>query len=333
MPGEPPRHHLVMRARLLSILSISLPALLALGGCERSAPGAWPGYVEGEYVNVAAASGGQLLALNVRRGEQTVAGRALFALEQEAERAAREEARERLKAALARVENLRGGRRAPELDPARAQLVLARTAHALSSMQLAQTEKLFQARFVSQARVDEARAAQARDAARVQEAESQIRALELPLGRDPEQQAARAEAEAARAALAQVEWRLMQKSVRAPASGLVHDTYFTEGEWVPAGRPVLALLPPGRIKLRFYVPEQALAGIAAGKKVKIACDGCGAPITATVSYVSSQAEYTPPVLYSKEARARLVYLVEARPSEADSVRLHPGQPVDVRTLD
>ena len=128
-----------------------------------------------------AATGGQLLALHVRRGEQIPAGQALFVLEQEAERAAREEVRERLNAALARVENLRGGRRATELDPARAQLLQARTAQTLSGMQLAQAEKLFKSGFVSQARVDEARAAQTRDTARVQEAESQIHALELPL--------------------------------------------------------------------------------------------------------------------------------------------------------
>ncbi len=313
--------------------SLTLAALLplfALTGCERTTPAAWQGYAEGEYVNVAAASSGQLLALHVRRGEQAVTAQALFVLEQESERAAREEARQRLNAALARMESLRGGRRAPELDPARAQLLQVRSALELSSLQLSQTERLFQAKFVAQARVDEARAARARDAARVQEAESQIRALELPLGRNSELQAAGAEADAARAALAQVEWRLMQKSVMAPASGLVHDTYFTEGEWVPAGRPVLALLPPGRIKVRFYVPEKALSAISSGKKVTIACDGCGAPIGATVSYVSNQAEYTPPVLYSKDARARLVFLVEARPGAADAVRLHPGQPVDVR---
>ncbi len=322
-----------MNANLRTAKSICLSlsvAVIALAGCDQAAPGAWQGYAEGEYVNVAAASSGQLLALHVRRGEQTVAGRPLFALEQESERAAREEARQRRNAALARIENLRGGRRPPELDPARAQLLQARSAYELSSLQRAQAEKLLQSKFVAQARVDEARAAQARDAARVQEAESQIRALELPLGRNPELQAARAEADAARAALAQVEWRLLQKSVMAPASGLVHDTYFSAGEWVPAGRPVLALLPPGKIKLRFYVSEKALSAISAGKKVTIACDGCGAPIGATVSYVSNQAEYTPPVLYSKDARARIVFLVEARPNAADAVRLHPGQPVDVR---
>ena len=90
-----------------------------------------------------------------------------------------------------------------------------------------------------------------------------------------------------------------------------------------------SLLPPGNVKARFYVPEPVLARVRPGTVVTLACDGCGAPIRATVDYVSNRAEYTPPVLYSKENRAKLVYLVEARPAAADAVKLNPGQPVDV----
>ncbi len=308
----------------------ALLSAVLLAGCDKPVRDAWQGYVEGEYVNLAAPAGGQLLTLFTRRGEQVVAGKPVFVLEQESERAARQEAQQRLNASLARIENLRAGRRTPELEPARAQLSQARSALELSSAQLAQAKKLFASKFVAQARVDEARAAHERDVARVSEAESQIRALELPLGRAPELQASRAEADAARAVLAQVEWRLAQKTLSAPASGLVQDTYFVEGEWVPAGRPVLAILPPGRVKGRFYVPQGALASLSVGTKVEISCDGCGAPIGAAVSYISTQAEYTPPVLYSKDSRAKLVFLVEARPSVEDAATLHPGQPIDVR---
>ena len=308
----------------------ALLSAVLLAGCDKPVRDAWQGYIEGEYVNLAAPAGGQLLTLFTRRGEQVVAGKPVFVLEQESERAARQEARERLSAALARIENLRTGRRAPELEPARSQLAQARSALELSAAQLAQAQKLYASKFVSQARVDEAWAVHGRDVARVNEAESQIRALELPLGRAPELQASRAEADAARAVLAQVEWRLAQKTFSAPASGLVQDTYFAEGEWVPAGRPVLAILPPGRVKARFYVPEGALSSVSVGTKMEISCDGCGAPIGAAVSYVSTQAEYTPPVLYSKDARAKLVFLIEARPSVEDAAKLHPGQPVDVR---
>jgi len=308
----------------------SVCALLAaacLSACGKPVNESWQGYVEGEYLNLATASGGQLLKLHARRGEQVIEGKPVFVLEQESERAARQEAEQKLNAALARVENLRFGRRSPELDPARAQLAQARAALELSSSQLAQTRKLYEAKFVAQARLDEARAAYDRDLAGVKEAEAQIKALELPLGRVPEVQAARSDADAARAALAQVEWRLAQKTVTAPASGTVQDTYFIEGEWVAPGRPVLAILPPGRVKARFYVPETALSSFAPGKPVELSCDGCGAPIRADVSFISTQAEFTPPVLYSKESRSKLLFLVEAR---LPSSPLRPGQPLDVR---
>jgi HlyD family secretion protein len=160
----------------------------------------------------------------------------------------------------------------------------------------------------------------------VRETDAQLKNALQPLGRDAERDASEGEVEAAKAALAQAAWRLDQKSVAAPVSGLVHETFFVEGEWVPAGRPVAALLPPGNVKARFYVPETSLSTISVGRDIEIRCDGCPAPLAAKVSYVSNQAEYTPPVLYSKESRAKLLFLVEARLQGAS---LRPGQPVDV----
>ena len=136
--------------------------------------------------------------------------------------------------------------------------------------------------------------------------------------------------QAQRAVLAQSDWRLAQRAVQSPARALVQDTFYAEGEWVPAGTPVVSLLPPNALKVRFFIPEAALPRVAAGATVQAACDGCGAPIKLRISFVSRQAEYTPPVLYSREQRSHLVYLVEARPqAPADAARLHPGQPVDV----
>jgi HlyD family secretion protein len=133
--------------------------------------------------------------------------------------------------------------------------------------------------------------------------------------------------------LAQSDWRLAQRAVSftaaTPAKALVHDTFYSEGEWVAAGNPVVSLLPPGNVKLRFFVPETAVGGLKIGQAVRAACDGCSAPVAAKISYISRQAEYTPPVLYSREQRAKLVFLVEARPDPADAVKLKPGQPLDV----
>ena len=130
-------------------------------------------------------------------------------------------------------------------------------------------------------------------------------------------------------ALAQADWRLGQRAVIAPKAGRVNDTYYVVGDFVPAGSPVVSLLPPGNIKVRFFVPEKALGTVRYGQPVAITCDGCGAPIGAKVSFVAPQAEYTPPVIYSRERREKLVFLVEARPAASDAAKLHPGQPVEV----
>jgi HlyD family secretion protein len=297
-----------------------------LAACERQANNAWQGYIEGEYVMLASPYAGQLQKLYVRRGDQADAGKPLFALEQEAERAARLEAEERLKAAAARLENLRVPRRAPEIEALRAELKQAQVARELSAANLSREEGLVRSGATSRARYDETRSAFERDKARVAEAQAQLRNAQMPVGRDSERKAAEGEVEAARAALKQAAWRLEQKSVAAPVSGLVHETFFVEGEWVPAGRPVAALLPPGNVKVRFYVPETSLSSIAIAKPIEVRCDGCPAPLAAKVSFVSSQAEYTPPVLYSKESRAKLMFLVEAR---MEGASLRPGQPVDV----
>ena len=310
-------------------LFVTLACGLLAAACGTRTDDSYQGYMEGEFVLLASPNAGQLQKLLVRRGDRIETGKPVFVLEQESERAARLEAEERVKTAQARLENLKAARRVPELDAAKAQLAQARAARELSAAQLAQQEKLFKDGYISQARLDEARAAYARDTARVAETEAQLRNVRMPLGRNAELEGAETEVAAARAALAQAEWRLAQKSVPAPVAGMVQDTFFVEGEWVPAGRPVASLLPPGNVKARFYVPETALGALRIGQAAQISCDGCGAPVRATLSYVSAQAEYAPPVLYSKESRAKLVFLVEARPAVADGAKLRPGQPVDV----
>lgn len=116
--------------------------------------------------------------------------------------------------------------------------------------------------------------------------------------------------------------RRLDSALTAPAAGLVTDTLFEPGEFVPAGSLVATLLPPGNLKLRFFVPEADLAGVAVGHGPAVACDRCPAGLRAAVSWVSPQAEYTPPVIYSRESRAKLVYLVEAR--LAGEARLIPA---------
>ena len=308
---------------------IALCCALIAAGCSEKTASSIQGYAEGEFVMVAASSGGRLEKRWVRRGQEIDAKAPLFALENENERAARRESEERLRNSEAKLENIVTGKRVPEIDAARAQTAQAAAERELAVRQLQQQEKLFKSGYTSQATLDAARATYARDIARVAETEAQVRAARMPVGRDKEILAAKAEVETAKAALAQSDWRLAQRAVVSPAKALVHDTYYSEGEWVNAGSPVVSLLPPGNIKLRFFVPETLIGTLKPGQAVSAACDGCGAPIEAKISYVARQAEFTPPVLYTREQRAKLVFLVEAVPGPADAVRLKPGQPVDV----
>ena len=314
----------------LALLPVTIAAL-ALSACGDKPPPAWSGYAEGDPVYVAAPVAGQLMALNVQRGDTVDAGASLFSIDVTPVSAARAEADARLAAARAEQADAAKGRRPDEIAMNRAQLAQARAQSALADSDLARQQQLIGQGFISASRLDDARVAAAQARQRVRELESSLRVAELPARAD-QQAAARANTEAASAALAQQQWRESQTRQSAPAAGLVDDTFFRVGEYVNAGQPVVSLLPPSQRKARFYVPEPELASLRQGQPVQLSCDGCGAPIPARVSYISPQPEYTPSVIYSNSQRARLVFLVEARPEPSQALRLHPGQPLEVRAI-
>jgi HlyD family secretion protein len=123
------------------------------------------------------------------------------------------------------------------------------------------------------------------------------------------------------------ETRLARRNGYAPVAGTIQQIYFREGEMVPAQRPVLSIMPPGNMKIRFYVPEPELPKLAVGDEVRVACDNCAADLSAKIYFIATSAEYTPPVIYSLDERDKLVYLIQARPSRPDSLRV--GQPISV----
>lgn len=306
----------------------AIAAALLVAACGEAPPPTLQGYVEGEYVRVAAPFAGTLVRLEARRGQEVRPGAPLFSLEDGNEAAARRESEERVRRAQAQAEDLRKGLRDTEIAAVRAQLAQAEVAAELSVKEHERQLDLVARGFVSRQRADEAKAARDRDRNRVAELRAQL-ATARAGSRPDEIRAAEAEARAAVEALAQAQWRLDQKSVAATVAGIVTDTLFVPGEWVPAGAPVVTLLPPGNVKVRFFVPEARLAQVKAGQRVSLACTGCAQGLSATVDFVSPQAEYTPPVIYGKDSRSRLVFLVEARPAPEAAAKLHPGQPVDV----
>ncbi len=300
---------------------------LALAGCSEAPPGGYGGYVEGEFVRIGSPLAGTLARLNVRRGDTVAAGAPLFVLESEQERAVRAEAEARFVRAQSVLANLEKGRRPAEVDTVRAQLAQAQATAQASEADLARSRKLVAERFLPPQQLDNATARRDSDRARVAELAAQVKVANLP-ARSDEIAAARAEVKAASEALAQAQWRLDQKAQSAPTAALVADTLYEPGEYVIAGAPVVSLLPPGNVKVRFYVPETIVASVRPGVAATVRCDGCDAPIEVRVDFVAPQAEFTPPVIYSRENRAKLVFLVEARPA-LPNAQLRPGLPVEV----
>lgn len=313
----------------ISRYALALAAASLLGACGDKAPEALPGYAEAEYVRLAAPISGTLTKLYLRRGDTVAAASPAFALEQESERAARQEAGFRVARAQDELTNLRQGKRPDEIAALQAQLTQAQAALVLSSAELVRGSKLVAQNFISPASLDQARANVARDQGKVGELKAQLRQATQG-SRAAEISAAEQEVRVAQAQLAQAEWKLEQKTQRTPVAGDVVDVLYREGEWVPAGAAVLTLLPPANLKARFFLPQARLGAVAVGQDVSLLCDGCGAAIPAKVSFIAREAEYTAPLIYSKENRAALVFMVEARPTPQDARRLRPGQPLEVR---
>ncbi|MBS0293260.1 MAG: HlyD family efflux transporter periplasmic adaptor subunit [Proteobacteria bacterium] len=313
-------------------LCAALGLTVALAACQEGAAPGWSGYAEGDYLYIAPALPGRIATLAVQAGQQVDQGAPLFTLDGEPERALEAQARAKLAAAQAQSANLASGRRPDEIAQLQAQLAQARSAAQLAQSNLARQRQLVAQGFISAATLDslQSGARQAQD--HVAELEAALRVARLP-GRPAERAAAEAQAQAADQALRQSDWSRRQKQQEAPAAGQVADVFYRAGEYVSAGQPVLSLLPPANIKARFYVPEDQVATLAPGDAVQLACDGCGSPIAARVSRIATQAEYTPPVIYSNAQRAKLVFLVEARPEVQDAPRLRPGQPLDVRRVE
>jgi len=303
--------------------------VIGASGCSEKPSTAWSGYVEGDYVYIAAPLAGRLDLLAVQAGQSVARGAVLFELDAQAERLASDEALARLRSARAQAANLDTGRRSDEIAVNAAQLEQAQANAAGLRNDLLRQQQLVSQGFISKARLDDASTALRQAQARVAELTAALRVARLP-ARPDERLATQASANAAQEVLLQNKWREQQKQQTSPEDALVSDVFFRLGEFVPAGQAVLALLPPGNVKARFFIPEGALAKISAGQAVLLDCDGCQTPIPARVTRIASQAEYTPPVIYSNAQRAKMVFMVEAKPDKQDAVRLHPGQPLDVR---
>jgi len=315
--------------RFLRTALILAGATVILAGCSRPNYAGYQGYLEGDFIYVAAPLAGQLETLAVSKGSRVTAGSKLFTLENANELAAQRQATEQFRAARARLADAQKGSRPSELATLTARLDQARAAAELSQRDLARQKNLFDTRVVAEADYDRTRLTHERNTRAIDELAAQLATAKLG-GRTDALTAAEAEVSAARAAKEKTDWSVAQKTQSAPRDALVYDTLYRAGEFVAAGNPVVALLPPENIKIRFFVPEAEFAALTAGAAVRININGRPSPLNAHISYLSPQPEYTPPILYNRENRAKLVFMIEAVFNDPDATRdLHPGQPVDV----
>ncbi|SHL56673.1 HlyD family secretion protein [Roseovarius marisflavi] len=286
------------------------------------------GYVEGEFALMAPVAIAQVDDLSVRRG-QRVTGKTVLA---RMERRDAEITLAKAKSAVAQAESvladLKAARRDEEIRAIQAELASARAQAREAAKEATRLNELLRRGAVPQTQVDVAETRLSVAEARVAEVEANLAVAHLPAR---EQQIA-----AAGAALAvamtnhdMAEWQLEQRDIVAPSDGTVTEIFRRRGEIAGPQAPVLSFLPDGAVILRVYVPEENIAELAVGSVFAVTCDGCPPETSATVTYISQEPEFTPPVIYSVESRQKLVYLVEARP-DPDTALLKPGQIVDVR---
>jgi HlyD family secretion protein len=319
-----------MRQRLLIVvLLLAAAALVAtlvlLPRFNR--PVVLSGYVEGEALYLASPVSGAVAGMFVRRGDRVTAGQKLYVIDPAQVSAQRDQAAAEVAAASAQADDARKGVRPVELAVYEAN-VAAAEAHARDAQVTLRRVRVLEKRGIyAPARLDDAQSAYDAAAAQLLAAKKQRDAATLGARRD-QVRAADSRVAEARAGLGAADARLSDIAPLAPGAGRIEDVFFQKGEWAAANQPILALIPDDRIVIRFFVPERAVSAYRPGGMVRFACDGCAAGLSAKITYISPRPEFTPPVIYSREARDRLVYLVEARPA----ARLNPGQPVDVSPL-
>jgi HlyD family secretion protein len=291
--------------------------------------GRYLGYVEGETSLIAPPVAGQLVERPVDRGGHVKKGERLFVIDPTLAKAEVARAEAALAEAKARHENLLTGKRPEEQDVIRAQRREIEANLSMAETELKRQTDLLARGFATRQAYDQADSQVNQLRARLASMAAQERAGDLA-ARQGEIGAAAALIGQSEANLEQSKKRLVDLMPAAPEDALVENTFFNVGEWVPAGTPVVSLLPASRVKLRFFVPEEDVSRARMGRKVSFTCDGCPPDLKATIIYVSPRAEFTPPVIYSQSARSKLVFMIEARPDQVPAnITLAPGLPVSV----
>lgn len=285
------------------------------------------GYVEADYLYVAPSGAGRIVSIEAAEGDKVTAGQLLLTLEETAQAEALRSAEAGVAVARAELDNLQTGSREAEIEVIRASIHKAYADQTLAQTTLDRSAALLARGLVPPAQVDTDRANLARAEAQIEQLQAQLRVAELP-ARDAQRLAAEASLDMAIAQAAIAKSNLDDRTIEAPVAGIVDRVYFDAGEVAATGAPILSIFPPDRLKAIFFIPEPERAGVRIGDRLSVTCDGCDDGMTARITYMASDPQYTPPIIYSRDERARLVFRAEALLEHADG--LLPGQPVTLR---
>jgi len=287
------------------------------------------GYIEANYVYIAPASPGRIANINVTEGTNVAKGELLFSLENDQYLAALRAAKARQSVAAAKLANMETGSRSQEIAVIHASLEKAKADQSLAKTNLERTKQLDAQGLVPMAKLDSDRAILASANAQLAQLEAKLAVAELPARADL-LTAAKASLDAASAEVDAAQIALDKRTITAPVGALVERVFFRTGEVASAGAPVVVLLPPKELKARFFIPEAKRMSFSLGDRLALSCSGCEQGLQATLSYMSANPQYTPPIIYSQDERNRLVFMAEARLGVKTG--LLPGQPVTMTVL-
>lgn len=298
-----------------------------LWGCRNDKRSHMQGYVDAELAYMSSSKGGKLMVFNLDRGDEIKVGDVLFELEEQPEKSMLELGVKKVEESKARLENAEKGQRPTELEALESKVIQAQARYDLAVMMWQRQENLVKQKAIDQATVDRAKREMDESQGLLEETKANLETAKLG-ARVDEIKAAKAQLEQAEADLVRLQWEYDQKVVKSWVNASIFDKYFEVGENVGAFKPVVSLFVPDKIRAIFFVSEVELNKLKVGQKVRILCDNCRKDIEATISFISPQAEYTPPVIYSTERRSELVFRVEAKFNKEDEMKMNLGMPIE-----
>lgn len=300
--------------------------ILLIAACSGEQHQQFAGYVEGENIYLASPFYGVLKKLAVHRGQQVKKGELLFNLDNNPQIINLEQVKAELEQANSTLADLKKPRRTPEIKAIQAQIDQTNAQIKLADIRVSRYQKLYSKQATDKDSLDAALATLQQQQDLKSQYESNLALAQLG-SRDDQIIAQQKHIDALTARYNEAQWELAQKTLYAPASGVIFDTYYREGEFVAAQQSVLSILTPDNIRIEFFVPLEFLAKIKVGQKISFDCDGCAENNSAVIRYVSPDAEYLPPLVYSSDNDSKLVFRIKAHIDNPSAFK--PGQPVTV----